>query len=85
MSLNVAVQMDPIERINIGFSISPALMSGQVDGVIGAFRNFELNQLALEIGLAEVDRDAQRAGTTYSVRKDGAATALTTAHPAPAG
>ena len=37
-----------VEQINIGWSISPALMSGQVDAVIGAFRNFELSQLALE-------------------------------------
>ncbi|MFN3722615.1 MAG: ABC transporter substrate-binding protein [Paracoccaceae bacterium] len=37
-----------VEQINIGWSISPALMARQVDGVIGAFRNFELNQLALE-------------------------------------
>lgn len=37
-----------VEQINIGWSITPALMSGQVDGVIGAFRNFELNQLRLE-------------------------------------
>lgn len=39
---------EDIERINIGWSISPALMADQVDGVIGAFRNFELNQLAIE-------------------------------------
>jgi len=39
---------DDVEQINVGWSISPALMSGQVDGVIGAFRNFELNQLTLE-------------------------------------
>jgi len=37
-----------VEQINVGWSISPALMSRQVDGVIGAFRNFELNQLAIE-------------------------------------
>ncbi|MDK3074328.1 ABC transporter substrate-binding protein [Sedimentitalea sp. JM2-8] len=37
-----------VEQINIGWSISPALMSGQVDGVIGAFRNFELNQMEIE-------------------------------------
>lgn len=37
-----------VERVNIGFSISPALMSKQVAGVIGAFRNFELNQLNIE-------------------------------------
>jgi putative hydroxymethylpyrimidine transport system substrate-binding protein len=39
---------EDVEQINIGWSISPALMSGQVDGVIGAFRNFELNQLDIE-------------------------------------
>ncbi len=37
-----------VEMINIGWSISPALMSRQVDAVIGAFRNFELTQMALE-------------------------------------
>ncbi|MBM3608011.1 MAG: ABC transporter ATP-binding protein [Alphaproteobacteria bacterium] len=37
-----------VQVINIGFSISPALMARQVDGVIGAFRNFELNQLQIE-------------------------------------
>ena len=39
---------EDVEQINIGWSISPALMSRQVDGVIGAFRNFELNQLDIE-------------------------------------
>ncbi|TDE40036.1 ABC transporter ATP-binding protein [Antarcticimicrobium sediminis] len=39
---------EDVEQINIGWSISPALMSGQVDGVIGAFRNFELNQMEME-------------------------------------
>ena len=34
--------------INVNFSLSPALMSGQVDAVIGAFRNFELNQMDIE-------------------------------------
>lgn len=34
-----------IELINVNFSLSPSLMSGQVDAVIGAFRNFELNQM----------------------------------------
>ena len=42
------MEPDDVEQINIGWSISPALMSGQVDGVIGAFRNFELNQLQIE-------------------------------------
>ncbi len=37
-----------IEMINVNFSLSPSLMSGQVDAVIGAFRNFELNQMEIE-------------------------------------
>ena len=42
------VSLDDIELINVNFSLSPALMSGQVDAVIGAFRNFELNQMDIE-------------------------------------
>lgn len=42
------VGAEEVEKINIGWSISPALMAGQVDAVIGAFRNFELNQMAIE-------------------------------------
>ncbi len=37
-----------VELVNVNFSLSPALMSGQVDAVIGAYRNFELNQMAIE-------------------------------------
>ena len=37
-----------IELVNVNFSLSPALLSGQVDAVVGAYRNFELNQLAIE-------------------------------------
>lgn len=34
-----------VTLINVNFSLSPALMAGQVEAVIGAFRNFELNQM----------------------------------------
>ena len=37
-----------VTLINVNFALTTALMSKQVDGVIGAFRNFELNELALE-------------------------------------
>lgn len=37
-----------VELVNVNWSLSPSLMSGQVDAVIGAFRNFELNQMAIE-------------------------------------
>lgn len=40
--------LDDVELINVNWSLSPALMSGQVDAVIGAFRNFELNQMDIE-------------------------------------
>ncbi len=40
--------LDDVTLININFSLSPALLSGQVDAVIGAYRNFELNQMAIE-------------------------------------
>ncbi len=42
------VSLADIELINVNFSLSPALMTGQVDAVIGAFRNFELNQMDIE-------------------------------------
>jgi len=40
--------LDDVELINVNFSLSPSLMSGQVDAVIGAYRKFELNQMDLE-------------------------------------
>src|SRR3546814_4935518 len=40
--------LDDVELVNVNWALSPALMSRQVDAVIGAFRNFELNQLELE-------------------------------------
>jgi putative hydroxymethylpyrimidine transport system substrate-binding protein len=36
-----------VTLINVNFALTTALMSRQVDGVIGAFRNFELNDLEL--------------------------------------
>lgn len=42
------LSLDDVDLINVNFSLSPALLSGQVDAVIGAYRNFELNQLQIE-------------------------------------
>jgi putative hydroxymethylpyrimidine transport system substrate-binding protein len=39
------LKLADVELVNVNFSLSPALISGQVDAVIGAFRNFELNQM----------------------------------------
>lgn len=37
-----------VKMVNVNFSLSPSLFSGKTDGVIGAFRNFELNQMDIE-------------------------------------
>lgn len=42
------VGYDEVELVNVNWSLSPSLMSGQVDAVIGAYRNFELNQMEIE-------------------------------------
>lgn len=45
MLAGVGLGLDDIDLINVNFSLSPSLYSGQVDAVVGAFRNFELNQM----------------------------------------
>ena len=42
------LSLDDVTLVNVNFSLAPALMSGQVDAVIGAYRNFELNQMEIE-------------------------------------
>lgn len=42
------VKLEDVTLVNVNFSLSPSLFTGQVDGVIGAFRNFELNQMDIE-------------------------------------
>lgn len=39
------IALTDIELVNVNWSLSPSLMSKQVDAVIGAYRNFELNQM----------------------------------------
>ncbi|MAC84227.1 MAG: thiamine biosynthesis protein [Arcobacter sp.] len=48
MLKSVNLSAKDVELINVNWSLSPSLMSKQVDAVIGAFRNFELNQLQIE-------------------------------------
>jgi putative hydroxymethylpyrimidine transport system substrate-binding protein len=40
--------MADVKLVNVNFSLSPSLFTGQTDAVIGAFRNFELNQMDIE-------------------------------------
>ena len=40
--------LDDVRLVNVNFSLSPSLISGKTQAVIGAFRNFELNQMDIE-------------------------------------
>lgn len=42
------IDIADVELINVNFSLTPALMSKQVDAVMGAYRNIELNQMEIE-------------------------------------
>jgi len=44
---SVGLDLGDVEMVNVNWSLTPALMTGQVDAVIGAFRNFELTQMQL--------------------------------------
>jgi putative hydroxymethylpyrimidine transport system substrate-binding protein len=39
------LSLKDVELVNVNFSLSPSLISKQVDAVVGAYRNFELNQM----------------------------------------
>lgn len=55
------LSLTDVTLINVNFSLSPSLISGQVDAVIGAFRNFELNQMDI----------LQRPGRAFYVEEEG--------------
>ena len=44
----VGLSIRDVRLVNVNFGLSTALMAGQVDAIIGGYRNFELNQLAIE-------------------------------------
>ncbi|MFC3057385.1 ABC transporter substrate-binding protein [Paenirhodobacter populi] len=44
---SVGLSIADVEMINVNWSLTPAVLTGQVDAVIGAFRNFELTQMRL--------------------------------------
>lgn len=55
------LKLSDVKLVNVNFSLSPSLFTGQVDGVIGAFRNFELNQMDIE----------KRPGKAFYVEENG--------------
>ncbi len=48
MLKSAGLSIEDVELINVNFALSPALMAGQVDAVIGGYRNFELTQIEIE-------------------------------------
>lgn len=55
------LSLDDVKLVNVNFSLSPSLFTGQADAVIGAFRNFELNQMDI----------AGRPGRAFCVEEHG--------------
>ena len=45
MLAKAGLQLSDVTLVNVNFSLSPSLFAGKTDAVIGAFRNFELNQM----------------------------------------
>jgi putative hydroxymethylpyrimidine transport system substrate-binding protein len=48
MLAEAGLSASDIKLVNVNFSLTPSLLSRKTDAVIGAFRNFELNQMDLE-------------------------------------
>jgi len=48
MLTDAGLKASDVTMINVNFALSPALVAGKVDAVIGAYRNFELTQIKLE-------------------------------------
>jgi putative hydroxymethylpyrimidine transport system substrate-binding protein len=44
----VGLRLADVRLINVNFALASALMSGQVDAIVGGYRNFELHQLEIE-------------------------------------
>lgn len=47
MLKGAGLSTEDVTLINVNFSLAPALAAGQVDAVIGAFRNFEIPEMSL--------------------------------------
>lgn len=45
---SAGLKLDDVELVNVNFALSASLMAGQVDAVVGGYRNFELNQMKIE-------------------------------------
>lgn len=48
MLAGAGLTLKDVRLVNVNFALSQALLSGRAQAVVGAFRNFELNQLDIE-------------------------------------
>ena len=48
VAAEVGLKLEDFKLINVNFNLTPALLSGQVDAVIGAYRNYEKIQIELQ-------------------------------------
>ena len=62
---SAGLTLKDVTLINVNFALTTDLMSKQVDGVIGAFRNFELNDLALNKARGRIWLVEQNGVPTY--------------------
>ena len=45
---SAGLKLSDVKLVNVNFNLSAALLAKQVDAVVGGYRNFELNQMAIE-------------------------------------
>ena len=50
MLAKAGLTLDDVEMVNVNWSLTPALLTGQVDATIGGYRNFELTQMRMAGG-----------------------------------
>ncbi|MCK0196404.1 ABC transporter substrate-binding protein [Ancylobacter sp. 6x-1] len=48
MLADAGLKPSDVTKVNVNFALSPSLIAGKVDAVIGAYRNFELTQMKIE-------------------------------------
>jgi putative hydroxymethylpyrimidine transport system substrate-binding protein len=48
MLASAGLKLSDVSLVNVNFALSPSLLSGKVDAVVGGYRNFELIQMRLD-------------------------------------
>jgi putative hydroxymethylpyrimidine transport system substrate-binding protein len=64
--LEAGVQPDTVKERNVGFSLTPALLTGKVDAVLGAFWNYEGTELRLKGKRPRIIRMDEAGVPTYN-------------------